>query len=466
MRYNLFFVLTIVLNLNAFAQSKGPIVLKSLSDSFTYKESGIAIKFPIVDGDTTAFGTNYYGNVFKLATEIDSVSVRFNPKLKPQRQSTLIHITSPKGTQVFYLIFNPLMCWFTDTYMERAKDHVQYDIPEAYELANVLYSLTRSSAANNNRTLKNTAYFDRMLHYFGKYRNHPLIQQLEFPDDINGSTDYYNFRDNSFCYTIKNGNVVPNGQYYVVWGEPQKNLFAKHLALINDFYHRSAFHRFFISNRLYYDSMIKRQQQLMPAQKMWQWLEKNFQQKIQSYRMVFSPLINGSHGTQIFYWIPAPKNFFAEAVMFTSGPRNIDKDEDLTEKQKEGISSGVLFTEIDHNYCNPVADRYQKQIDSAFSNRTIWVTSGGDAEKYPSPMAVFNEYITHAVYLLYAWDNFQGDDFALIRKNREDLMMERRKYIKFKAFSDKLLELYSNRRPDQTVKDLFPAIIGWCKNQN
>jgi hypothetical protein len=466
MKYNLLLIFIATVNQCVFAQGNQPVILKSQADSFTYSEVGFKGNFPIVDGDTTAFGTGYYNNVLKVSTQIDSVAFHFNPKLKPYKQSTLLHIESPKGKEVVYLVFQPVTCWFTPAYIKQAQGRVQYDIPEVYELANVVYALTKSSAANDIRTLKNTAYFSKVLTYFGKYKNHPLVKQLEFSDDVNGSTDYYNFRDNSFCYMVKNGNVVPNNQYYVVWGEPQNNLFTKHLALINDFYHKTGFHQFFQRNHPYYDSLVKRQQQLMPAQKMWQWLEKNFEQKIESYRVVFSPLINGSHGTQVFYWIPEPRTFFTEAVMFTSGTRDIDGDEHLTEKQKEGIASGILFTEIDHNYCNSVSQRYQTQIDSALSNREQWVAKGGDAESYPSPLAVFNEYITHAVYLLYALDNFQGEDFALIKKNREGLMIEHRKYIRFREFSDKLIQLYRERKAEQKVTDLFPLIIDWCKSQN
>ena len=85
---------------------------------------------------------------------------------------------------------------------------------------------------------------------------------------------------------------------------------------------------------------------------------------------------------------------------------------------------------------------------------------------YPSPMAVFNEYITHAVYLLYVVDYFQKQDFDVIKKEREKLMVEQRKYLKFKEFNEKLLELYEHRVPGQKVKDLYPLIIKWCSSIN
>lgn len=466
MNLNLSLFIIILFSSSTSAQIKSTIILKSLTDSFTYSEEGYRRKFPIVNGDTIAFGTNYYENVLKLNTEIDSVAAHFNPKRKPHKQTTLVHISSPNGKQVVYLNFNEAKCWLTNDYIKKALNEVQYDIPETYELANVIYALTNSSFSDSNRTFKDTDYYSRVLSYFNKYKSHPLITLTEFPSDAKGSMDYYNFRDNSFCFTIKKGKVVSNNQYYTVWGEQKTNLFAKQILLINDFYKKTNFHRFYQSNLSYYDFLTKRKQQLMPAKKMWNWLQKNFDQKIQSYRVVFSPLIKGSHGTQIFYWIPKPSGLFAEAVMFTSGTRGIDENINLTEKQKEGIASGILFTEIDHNYCNPVSMRYQKAIDSALSNREEWVASGGDADAYLSPIAVFNEYITHAMYILYAYDNFNETDFLLIKKDREDLMINHRKYIRFKEFADRLLKLYKTKQINQTVKGLFPLIIDWCKTQN
>jgi hypothetical protein len=307
MRYKLLVILITAFSVKVFAQTNNSIILRTATDSFAYKEASFERTLPIRYGDTSGFGTNYYDNVFKLTTELDSISIRFNSELKPYiKQLTEVHVVSPKGKQVVYLIFHPARSWFTKDYLQTAEGKVAYEIPETFELANILFTLTSSSAANNNRTLKNTPYYDKVLSYFDKYRDHPLLKQLEFTNDAKGSQDYFNFRDNSFCFTIKDGKITPNNQYYVVWGEYQDNLFSKYLKLINDFYEKTNFHQFYQQNSSYYTSLIKMQQELMPANKMWQWLEKNFDQRFNSYRVVFSPLINGSHSTQNFYWAPLP----------------------------------------------------------------------------------------------------------------------------------------------------------------
>jgi hypothetical protein len=81
-------------------------------------------------------------------------------------------------------------------------------------------------------------------------------------------------------------------------------------------------------------------------------------------------------------------------------------------------------------------------------------------------MAIFNEYITHAVYILYASDQFDHKDFDIVKKNRVDLMVRTRKYFKFEEFADELLLLYKHKNPNEKVSDLFLKIIAWCKNQH
>jgi len=450
----------IVLDLALGAQEIKTLTVKTLTDSFTYSEVDSRRKFGF--RDTIAFGTSYYLNVFGVSTEIDSVKVGYDVKQRPNKQVTCIKVKSPEKEQVLYVNFNECNCWFTDDYIKTVTGQANYSIPETYELANVLYTLTNSSQLNTNRTYKGTNYYNEVMTYFRKFKDHPLLKELEFSDDAKGVEAYYNFRDNSICFSVYKGRIIANDQYYAVWGRVKDNLFARHLSLINDFYKKSHFHSFYTRRQKFYDSLVARQQTYMPARKMQTWLESEFDRKFNSYRIVFSPLIWGSHGTQSFYWVSAPRQWFSQMIMFVSGDRGVANDPLLNENQKEGIASGILFTEIDHNYCNPVSFKYSKEIDTAFSQREKWVTKGGDSDNYPSAMNIFNEYITHAVYILYANDNFTKNDFDVIRKTREELMIKQRRYIKFREFTDALLHLYLTRKAGHTIMDLYPGIIRWC----
>jgi hypothetical protein len=61
---------------------------------------------------------------------------------------------------------------------------------------------------------------------------------------------------------------------------------------------------------------------------MWKWMEGQFPQRYQGYKVIFSPLIGGAHSTQKF-----SDDGYSETVMFISGPlfRNPGA---LTEEEK------------------------------------------------------------------------------------------------------------------------------------
>ncbi len=55
--------------------------------------------------------------------------------------------------------------------------------------------------------------------------------------------------------------------------------------------------------------------------------------------------------------------------MFVNGSDSYVNRTELTDQQRQGLASGIVFTEIDHNYVNPTTWRFQTSIDSIFSNR-------------------------------------------------------------------------------------------------
>ena len=120
--------------------------------------------------------------------------------------------------------------------------------------------------------------------------------------------------------------------------------------------------------------------------------------------------------------------------------------------------SGIVFTEIDHNYVNPATNNYIKPVDSIFSNPNIWTKQGSGSNFYLSPVGVFNEYMTWAVFCLYVKDRYDKATANLVIEERESLMVEKRNFVKFKAFDEALLKLKQEHR-ELRVVDLYPYIL-------
>ncbi|RZK92710.1 MAG: hypothetical protein EOO62_32755 [Hymenobacter sp.] len=73
----------------------------------------------------------------------------------------------------------------------------------------------------------------------------------------------------------------------------------------------------------------------------------------------------------------------------------------------------------------------------------------------------FNEYMTWAVYDLFAYHYFP-QQAALVCQNWA-LQNESRGFVASRLFNDKLRQLYAKRKRGQTVRDLYPALLAWCR---
>jgi hypothetical protein len=466
MRCLIAFVLLTLVSKSGYEQTvinKYPTVLWSANDSFSIRFSNFPAFetfFKISSKDSINYGgdgaTELYATIY-----LGKDSLLFYYKNLPYRQEHWITFQSPKGKCLFKLHFNEVNAAFSKEYIQKNKGTVQIQIPEVYELANVIWTLSPigEKAKGLNKQGK---YYQNVVNYFKPYLSHPLFKQLDFADSAY-LKNYYDFRENSFAFSFKNDKIVYEGPYYYVTGDRNyNNLFTQLLPLIEDFAEKTHFISFYKNNSKYYKELEDRQEDLMPIKRIWSWLENQFPNKYDAYKIVFSPLIGTSHSTQIFRTFVDSK-WFQEPVMFVSAPPFYDTTKGATENLRQGLASGIVFTEIDHNYINPVSNKYIKQIDSIFSKREIWA-SGGDTKFYASPESIFNEYMTHAVFCLFVLDNYDTETAQVIIKKREDLMVNRRQYLKFKEFNKALIELYSLKKT--RITDLYPLLLQWCKTQN
>lgn len=320
-------------------------------------------------------------------------------------------------------------------------------VPEVYELSNVVLAVTEYGREDPGAVYKEGAYYERVREHFDAHADDELVRTLD-PLISASYANYYGFRENALSYEYDGSDLVHGERYYDVWRSP--DLFARCRELVADFAEASDFRAFYAAERQTYEQQIARYRELVDLAGMAGWLHARFpDRRMDAYTVVFSPLILGSHSTRNF-----EVDGRREAVMFVSGP-NIARD--VGERVLRGMHERVVFTEIDHNYVNPVTNERAAEVRRVFRDWRAWNSGQG----YASPVLTFNEYMTWAVFTLYAADAYEPEAFRELISRMERQMQERRAFVRFRAFNRELLRLYRERQPE-TVRELYAPILSWA----
>jgi len=114
----------------------------------------------------------------------------------PYTQVHYIPIQSPKRKIIYSLHFNQVMAGFPLSYMEKNKGNVQFEIPEVYELANIIWTLSPSGQRASDLYKEGSYYArDYLVHsHLAKRSNSSPIQSKENHMDVD-STHLKNYEN-------------------------------------------------------------------------------------------------------------------------------------------------------------------------------------------------------------------------------------------------------------------------------
>ncbi|MCF0069830.1 DUF4932 domain-containing protein [Dyadobacter sp. CY261] len=433
---------------------------KSIGIRFSHMKS--PMNFPQSEMDTIDFGSD--GSPGKTVTVYlgeDSVQVR-NDNF-PYEEKHFFSLQLAGRQYVLRLRFNQVFAHFSDDYIRKSRGHNFVEIPETFELANILLMLSPAGQKAGNM-VKSGQYYDDVAAYFKPYLGHAVFGKLDFPAG-QYMQRYYEFRENSICYNFK-GDELIQAEYFFVTGEDNSgytNAFRDHLELITDFARKSKFREFYKRHLTFYQEQIAKQTEWSDLAGMHKWLEKEFSRpKFDCMKLIFSPVILSSHSTQRFGGFDSNGKNYQQMVMFVSGPDVYNAEAALTNDQRRGLLAGIIFTEMDHNYVNQRTSDFEEAIDSIFSKRELWAPNGNSGF-YQSSVSVFNEYFTHALFSLYVLDQYDDATARFLITRREVLMAERRGFVKFREFNAALMKI-KKENAETPVSALYPKIIDWCRS--
>lgn len=334
-----------------------------------------------------------------------------------------------------------------------------YHLSKTAELAHIVVALADQNPIWSNVVDTSTGYYQEVAQYFSPYRGHAAV--VEMNRLMSKSVYKYIFTiQTGSAAVLDAGNIKSNNQlpWLREWWPKQNSLSRKKL---EDFARQSNFEQFYENHLTYYEEQLRVSAEALKVDSIRLWLESEFPDKYDQYHIALSPLMNATHFTSRFT-LRGQKTCWMWVPSFQPDQYRV------TEAQARGIYTGVVFTEIDHNYVNPVSDDYTKRLKRALGGeyRSLWIDASGDAAMYGDGYKVFNEYMTHAVYLLYTGQKYAESDQKVIEASRIKMMVERRKYKKFAEFYTELKRLNQSRGQDARVASLYPDLLLWIERVN
>lgn len=334
---------------------------------------------------------------------------------------------------------------FGEEHKLQFNNQVVVEVPEVYELTNILLSLTAHCRRDSNLIDMSKPYFKEVQQHFALWESSPLVDALSKTLDEDPDM-YLSFRNSGFGYSFKYDELVENTDYKNFNGRLGIRDFKKQ---IEDFAKRSGFRKFYAKHKDYYNRLIDAENQWVNIKDMKQWLEQRYTNRYNAYRVVLSPLVNGWHNVNSF-----EKNNFSEAVLFIYA-----FDPSLPRKESAAITRyqlwRIVFTEMDHAYINPVTDAHSSEVNHSLRDLKKWNSS----TDYNTPYETFNEYMTFGVFALYMNDHMSANDFNASYSLLKNTMEKQRGFVQFGNFADELLTQHRNQVSDPNR--LHQHMISW-----
>lgn len=346
---------------------------------------------------------------------------------------------------------------FDAAYQAAHRDRIEIVVPEVYEMVNVAMALTPAVQAQPGR-VPETPYRERVLSYFAPVGDHPLVTAISTRLETAPILGYIAFKLDAYAFEFDaSGQIVRSLVYDRISDDPENSLLAL-MPQLQSFAEQSNFRAFYAENGSHYQEQIAFFEETLNAPGMLAWLRAEFPgvRSYDSIKVVLSPLA-GNIQNQVAFEDAG----FREMQAHVNFPYRTLPD--LSESGNTVWRGTQLFGELNHGFINPAAEPYAGQIAAAISDRADWTTEA-NADAYPDDQAVFNEYMNFALISLYHDARMSAED-AVIAAGRIDYVMGQRGFTRFAGFNAMLRRLYRERRPAETVADLYPRIVAWVETQ-
>ncbi|MFT3904369.1 MAG: hypothetical protein QM727_14460 [Niabella sp.] len=168
---------------------------------------------------------------------------------------------------------------------------------------------------NPDMTRQDTKYFNNVKKHFYQFSNLPVVGKFDklLRENL---VNYFLLSGNAYGLKFKGDKLIPTNIYnFPAKGigkyEIETNPIITYLKDLEEFVKKSNYRKFYKNHKKYYDELKTEYQKYATINEQKKWLETRFDYKINSYRVLTSPLIAGMNATHTF-----EDNGFKEMILF------------------------------------------------------------------------------------------------------------------------------------------------------
>lgn len=452
------------LSVSGLAQKNLPLIksgtgIISIRDGGNFSKNTWTID-PLVKPDI--YKTNVPGRWRKVVFITDMDSITFKVKAGEKYSfNILLNNKDTAYTQIEGVSLKE-KARFSAKYKAAHNGKTIVEVPEVYELFNIVLAVTDIGLKEKWLVKKETGYYKEVIDWFGQHKNDPVVLSLDSALKKNQNS-YHKLKMDSYCFEFdKKGRIKDSRVFDRMWGD--ENSLRKFIPAMQNFAANSGFRVFYKQHLSYYNSQIAFYRDSADVPGMISWLRMHFPQTdYNCFKIIFSPLVNGAQSAQGF-----ENGDFKEAQAHVNFPYRSGTPYPGFSKDAVALMAGdIVFTEINHNFINPEAElpQYAGVIKDIFADLNRWIdTSNRLTGGYRNSLFCFNEYMNWVLVSLRYIDYAPSSDLDKLL-SRVDVFMINRGFKKFREFSGFMVDLYKKRRATLKIADLYPDIINWFKEQ-
>lgn len=350
---------------------------------------------------------------------------------------------------------------FSKSYQQSHRGKTFIEVPEVYELINIVFALTENGRKIDGLIARDNDYYREAVNWFTPYMDESAVKKMNA--QLEGGPDSYSpLKMDAYAFKFGTDGTIIQSPVYDRIGRAYNNHLRPYIGDLQKFAKDSRFQKFYHDHKPFYDQLIRTYRDSVGVPEMQRWLIENFPTARQDcFKIIFSPLVSGYQSASSF-----DEDGFREAQAHANPPYlRANAGTKRSPEARRIIAGNILFTELNHSFIGPEGDKpeYSARIEKALSNLATWNDPQKPARYYDTPRSSFEEYMNWALVSLRYVDYAPKHEQDKLIAENEEMMVNYRGFRQFAEFDQFLVKTYKARRKGETAADLYPLIVGWFK---